>query len=81
MTRAYGDGSGSVGFPKPVNFTNRIWVCCSRLPWYGGRDMCGTVIGGHAVSPFHGMALNLLMFTVRLFRGSRSEGELMFCFG
>ena len=43
--------------------------------------MCGTVIGGHAVSSFHGMGLRLLMFTVRLFRRSRSEGELMFCFG
>jgi len=37
--------------------------------------MCGTVIGGHAVSVFHGMALNLLMFTVRLLQGLRSEGE------
>ena len=34
--------------------------------------MCGTVIGGHAVSPFHGMGLNLLMFTVRLVSETRT---------
>ncbi|KAF9650627.1 acetyl-CoA synthetase-like protein [Thelephora ganbajun] len=56
--------SGSVAYPKPVTFTNRIWVCCSRLPWHGGRDMCGTVISGHAVPVFHGMGLSLVMYMI-----------------
>ena len=64
-----------MAFPKLVTFTNRIWVCWARLPWYGGRDMCGTVIGGHALSPFHAMALNLIMLTVRLFQGPPSVNE------
>ena len=65
---------GSVAFPKPITFTNRIWVCYSRSLWYGDRDMCGTVIGGHAVPPFHVMGLILLWFTVRLFQGFHLEG-------
>ena len=67
--------SGSVAFPKPITFTNRILVGCSRLLWYGGRDMCGTVISGHAVPAFHSTGLNLVVFTVRLFQGSHLEGE------
>ena len=67
--------SGSVAFPKPITFTNRIWVCYSRLLWYGGRDMCGTVISGHAVPVFHGMGLSLLWFTVRQVQGSCLEGK------
>ncbi|KAF9649184.1 acetyl-CoA synthetase-like protein [Thelephora ganbajun] len=54
--------SGSVAFPKPITFTNRIWVCYSRLPYHGGRDFCGVVFGAHAVSTFHGMGMNVLMF-------------------
>ena len=70
---------GSVAFPKPITFTNRIWVGCSHLPWHGGRDMCGTIIGGHAVPVFHGMGLALLMFMVRLCQGLHPECERMFC--
>ena len=65
--------SGSVAFPKPITFTNRVLIGCSRLLWYGGRDMCDTVISGHAAPVFHGIGLNLLVFTVRMFQGSTSK--------
>lgn len=66
---------GSVAFPKPITFTNRIWVTSSRIPWHGGRDLCGTIVSAHAVPVFHGMGLGLLMYMVRPCQTLRLECE------
>jgi hypothetical protein len=65
--------SGSVAFSEPIILTNHILIGWSRLPWYGGRDLCGTAAGAHALSMFHYMGVLVLMHMVRQSRVLRSD--------
>ncbi|KDQ07664.1 hypothetical protein BOTBODRAFT_139808 [Botryobasidium botryosum FD-172 SS1] len=48
--------SGSTSFPKPIKITHRSVLEWARIPWYGGSDLCGEVLGMHALPWFHAYA-------------------------
>ncbi|KAG8977784.1 hypothetical protein FRB93_011766 [Tulasnella sp. JGI-2019a] len=57
--------SGSTGFPKPIHIMHSAcidWMC---IPWYGGHDICGLIVGVPSLPPFHAMGVNAyLWFTL-----------------
>ncbi|KAG9010812.1 hypothetical protein FRB94_009719 [Tulasnella sp. JGI-2019a] len=49
--------SGSTGFPKPIHITHSACVDWMRIPWYGGHDICGLILGVPSLPPFHAMGV------------------------
>ncbi|KAG8992459.1 hypothetical protein FRB94_013915 [Tulasnella sp. JGI-2019a] len=49
--------SGSTGFPKSIHITHDSCIDWMRIPWYGERDVCGSVLGVPSLPPFHAMGL------------------------
>ncbi|KAF5350345.1 hypothetical protein D9758_012816 [Tetrapyrgos nigripes] len=49
--------SGSTAFPKPIKWTNRRMIEMAIVPWFGERDLTGTIWCLSGVAPFHGLGL------------------------
>ncbi|KAJ8508691.1 hypothetical protein ONZ45_g9065 [Pleurotus djamor] len=65
--------SGSTAFPKPIKFTNRIFLQWGLLPYYGDVDICGLPIAAHVLPMFHAMGSTQLVW-------SACAGSVVACF-
>ncbi|KAG8984637.1 hypothetical protein FRB94_004591 [Tulasnella sp. JGI-2019a] len=45
--------SGSTGLPKLVTITQEGCLVWIRTPWFGGHDICGSIMGVLSLPPFH----------------------------
>ncbi|THH15905.1 hypothetical protein EW146_g4648 [Bondarzewia mesenterica] len=56
--------SGSTSFPKPIYFSHRTLLQWTMLPSFGEVDLCGMILGVHAVPLFHAMGIVNVIWTV-----------------
>ncbi|KIJ64864.1 hypothetical protein HYDPIDRAFT_132032 [Hydnomerulius pinastri MD-312] len=52
--------SGSTSFPKPIHWNHKSYLQVALMPHFGKHDLCGKVLGCHAVAMFHAIGLNCL---------------------
>ncbi|PCH42382.1 acetyl-CoA synthetase-like protein [Wolfiporia cocos MD-104 SS10] len=58
--------SGSTAFPKPIWFTHHRVLQVLVMPWYGERDLTGSIFSAHMSPMYHGMGLLNVLWTASM---------------